>query len=214
MDAEHPKQAWYKLAGTKTAEALKRRHFDAYYCETKAEALKKILSLIPQTDVVSWGGSITLAELGVQQKLAEMNYKVIDRATAKTPEEKTDITRKTLLCDTFLMSSNAITEDGQLFNIDGNGNRLGALIYGPKSVIVVAGMNKIVKTLDDAVNRVRTIAAPANRQRFPGETPCLLTGACADCISTDSICAQMVTTRLCKPTGRIKVILIGEELGL
>src|SRR5574344_982097 len=214
MDATNPKQAWYKLVGEKMVMAFKKRQFEAYYCETGTEAVEKVLSLIPKSDVVSWGGSATLSQLGVQKTIIEKGYTVINRDTAKTPEEKTELTRKALLCDTFLMSSNAITEDGQLFNIDGNGNRLGALVYGNKSVIVVAGMNKVVHTLEDAISRVRTIAAPANRQRFPGETPCLLTGACADCISTDSICAQMVTTRLCKPTGRIKVILIGEELGL
>lgn len=214
MDTKQPKQSWYRLAGAKVVEALKRRHFEAYYCTTGAEAVQKVISLIPQTDVVSWGGSMTVASLGIQKKLADLQYQVIDRDTAKTPEEKYEISRKALLCDTFLMSANAITEDGQLFNIDGNGNRLGALVYGPKSVIVVAGMNKVVKTMDDAVSRVRNIAAPANHQRIPGETPCTLTGLCADCVSPDCICAQMVTTRLSRPAGRIKVILVGEELGL
>lgn len=213
MDATNPKQAWYSLAGEKIVTAFKKRQFDAYYCATGSEAVEKVLSLIPTTDVVSWGGSTTLAQLGIQKTIKEKGYAVIDRDTAKTPDEKKELMRKALLCDTYLMSSNAITEDGQLFNIDGNGNRLGALVYGPKSVIVVVGMNKVTKTLDDAVSRARTIAAPINRQRFAGETPCTLTGLCADCTSPDCICAQLVTTRFCKPSGRIKVILVGEELG-
>ena len=213
MDTANPKQAWYKLVGEKMVMAFKKRQFEAYYCKTGTEAVEKVLSLIPKSDVVSWGGSATLSQLGVQKTIIEKRYTVINRDTAKTPEERTELTRKALLCDTFLMSSNAITEDGQLFNIDGNGNRLGALVYGPKSVIVVVGMNKVTKTLDDAVSRVRTVAAPINRQRFQGETPCTLTGICADCTSPSCICAQMVTTRFCRPAGRIKVIIVGEELG-
>jgi len=213
MNTEHPKQSWYELVGTKIVESFKRRHFDAYYCATSAEAVKKILSLIPKTDVVSWGGSTTLTTLGVQKAVKDNGYKVIDRATAKTPQEKTEITRQALLCDTFLMSTNAFTQDGELFNIDGNGNRLGALVYGPKSVIAVTGMNKMTKSLADAVDRVRSFAAPMNHQRIPGTTPCTETGLCGDCKSTDCICAQMVTTRLCRPAGRIKIILVGEDLG-
>lgn len=213
MNTQNPKQSWRDTVGEKIVEAFKRRHFDAYYCATGTDAVNKVLSLIPKTDVVSWGGSMTLSELGVQSKLKEEGYKVLDRDTAKTPEEKNEISRKALLCDTFLMSANAITEDGQLFNIDGNGNRLGALVFGPKSVIVVVGMNKVTKTLDDAIARARTIAAPMNHHRFQGVTPCTQTGLCGDCISSDCICAQMVTTRISRPAGRIKVILVGEEHG-
>ena len=119
-----------------------------------------------------------------------------------------------LCCDTFLMSSNAITEDGQLFNIDGVANRVAALCFGPKSVVIVAGMNKVVPNLDAAYHRVRGFSAPANAQRFEINTPCKITGECANCMSEDGICNQFVTTRLCKPVGRIKVILVGEDLGI
>jgi L-lactate utilization protein LutB len=122
--------------------------------------------------------------------------------------------RRALLCDTYLAGTNAISEDGQLVNIDGNGNRVAAMIYGPKQVIVAAGMNKVAKTLPDAVVRARNIAAPANVQRFPGlKTPCNETGSCADCLSPDTICSFLVTIRYCKPAGRIKVVLIGKDLG-
>ena len=126
-----------------------------------------------------------------------------------------DIMRRGLLADTFLMSSNAITEGGELYNIDGNGNRVAALCFGPKSVIVVAGMNKVVVDMDAAVSRVRHFAAPANVQRFTGnKTPCFVNGQCADCHSEACVCAYLVATRVSRPAGKIKVVLIGEDLGI
>ncbi len=214
MEEKTPKQIWYDKAGKKVVEALKKRNFDAHYVSTSKEATEKIFELIPKTDVVSWGGSETLRTLGIQEKLYEKGYTVIDRDTAKTPEERADLMRKGLLCDTFLMSSNAISEDGQLFNIDGNGNRVAAMIFGPKSVIVVAGMNKVVKSLDDAISRTKNFASPVNVQRFKNlNTPCAVNGVCSDCTGPESVCAYMVTTRLCRPAGKIKVILVGEDLG-
>ena len=200
--------------GPRVVEALKKRHFDAWYFSRREDALKHLESLIPKDHVVSWGGSLTMEALGIQQMMRD-KYKFIDRDTAKTPEERTELQRKALTCDTFLMGTNAITEDGQLVNIDGIGNRVAAMIFGPKQVIVIAGMNKIRKTLDIAHARARTIAAPANMQRFPDvKTPCNETGACADCLSQESICTFIVHTRVCRPKGKIKVILINENLGL
>ncbi len=207
-----PLQKHYDKLGPKVVEALKRRHFDAYYCPTGEEARKLALSLIPADHVVSWGGSETLAQLGILKEV-KAQRKVIDRADAATPEERVELMRRALLCDTFLMSSNAVTEDGQLFNIDGNGNRVAALIYGPKSVIVVAGMNKVASDVQAAENRARYTAAPINAQRFNIDTPCSFTGTCADCLSKKSVCASMVRTRICRPAGRVKVILVGETLG-
>ncbi len=209
-----PKQILYDKAGLQLIKALKLRHFDSYYYSRRNDAVDKILSLISDTDTVSWGGSQTLSELQIPEILKEKKYSVLDRATAKTPEEKNEIARKALTCDTYLMSTNAITEDGQLYNIDGNGNRLAAMIFGPKNVIVIAGMNKVVKTIEDAKSRARNLAAPMNCQRFNGKTPCSITGLCADCKSPDSICTYLVATRLSHPAGRIKVILIGEDLGM
>lgn len=201
-------------AGKKVVEALKSRLFDAWYVETKEEALKKVLELIPEGDSVSWGGSYSMAQIGVFEALKKGNYKLIDRDTAKTPEERNKLMHDALSCGTFLMSSNAITQDGQLFNIDGMANRVAALCFGPRNVIIVAGMNKVVKDMDAAYSRVRNFAAPVNSQRFDIETPCKLTGECADCKSPSGICNQFVTTRMCKPQGRIKVILVGETLGI
>jgi len=139
---------------------------------------------------------------------------VLDRDKASSPEERAEIMRRALACDTFLSGTNAISEDGQLVNIDGNGNRVAAMIYGPKQVIVVVGMNKVAKTYEDAVVRARTISAPLNAQRIPNlKTPCSENGSCANCQSADTICSFIVTTRFSK-AGRIKVILIGKDLGL
>ena len=211
---ENPVQKLYELRGPKVVEALKKRHFEAYYCSDEQAALNKIIEIIPQNNSVSWGGCMTMEQLGLKELLTKKGYKLIDRETAKTPQEREDVMHQALNADSFIMSSNAITEDGQLFNIDGKGNRVAALCYGPKNVIIIAGMNKVVKDIDAAYSRVRNFAAPANAQRFDIETPCKINGECGNCISPTGICAQMVTTRFCKPEGRIKVVLIGKDLGL
>ncbi len=214
MGANELKEKRNDLLGAKVRERLEKRHFEAYYCKTKEEALKKAIELIPTDHVVSWGGTISIGEIGLFDYVKK-NNKVIDRDTAKTPEERVEIMRQGLLCDTFLMSTNALTEDGILVNIDGNGNRVAALCYGPKNVIVVAGINKVCKTLDDAVSRVRNTASPINIQRFDGvNTPCYLTGSCTNCKLPQSVCSQVVITRLNRVPSRIKVILVGEDLGL
>ena len=203
----------YDKAGPKVAEALNKRYFEAYYCSGRDEALEKILELIPQGHVVSWGGATTVDELGVKDALRQRGQAVIDRDTAKDAQERQEMLKKALTCDTFLMGSNAVSADGQLVNIDGTGNRVAALCFGPSQVIVVAGMNKVAGDLDAAMRRAREVAAPINAQRFQLKTPCSVNGLCADCKGPDSICAQIVTTRMCKPAGRIKVILVGEDLG-
>mgnify|MGYP001022370020 CR=1 FL=1 len=193
--------------GAGLIKSLSLRHFDAYYCASSSEAAEKILSLIPKTDVVSWGGSMTMEALGVIDRVKKGGWRVIDRSTAQSQEEKIEIMRRALLCDTYLTGANAISEDGEI------GNRVAAMTFGPKSVIVACGMNKVVKTAEDAISRARNTAAPVNAQRFDIRTPCKTTGSCVDCKSTDSICSYIVRTRLCKPAGRIKVVLIGEALG-
>lgn len=203
-----------ELLGKRLVENLKKRNMDAYYCATKDEALTKALELIPEGDVVSWGGSETLNQIGLIEEVKKRN-KVIDRATAATVEEKQELMHQALLCDTYLMSSNAVSQDGQLVNIDGNGNRCAALIYGPKSIVMVVGMNKVAADLDAAMSRARNTAAPANVQHFPGiKTPCAVTGVCANCMSPETICRQFVITRFSRVPGRIKVVFVGESLGL
>jgi len=207
-----PKQLRNEKLGAKVVKAMESRHFEAYYCGTKEEALKKALELIPEGSVVAWGGSVTMNEIGLSEALHSGKYQLIDRDAAP-PEERRKLMRQGLLADYFISGANAVSEDGEIVNIDGMGNRVGAIVYGPDHVVMIAGMNKVAKTLEDAVKRARTIAAPINKQRFGGTTPCAKTGSCGDCKAEDCICCQMLVTRVCRPAGRIKVILVGEELG-
>ena len=202
----------YDKAGPAVAEAMKKRGFEAYYVSTAEEAREKALELIPENSVVSWGGSMTIDEIGLKQAVIDRGCKVINRDEAESPEERMELMRKALTCDVFLMSANAISEDGQLVNIDGNGNRVAALCFGPKEVIVAEGMNKVAGNLEEAYARARKFAAPVNAQRFNLATPCGKTGLCADCLSPECICSQMVVTRRASG-GRIKVILVGADLG-
>ena len=209
------KKKRYSKLGPKTVSALEKRGFEAYYFDSAEEARTKILSLIAPDASVGYGGSLTVNALGLKEALRERGNTMFDRDFAADMAEKKKIEHLALSADWFLMGTNAISEDGQLINIDGIGNRVAALIYGPENVLVVSGMNKMVKTLDDAWSRARNTAAPENMSRFAGlNTPCAVTGSCADCLSPDCICNQLVHTRRCKPAGRIKVILIGEDLGL
>ena len=204
MERNKPKEIRYDLLGAKVVENLQKRHFDAYYCQTKEDALKKAIELIPEDDVVSWGGSVSIDEIGLLNYVKE-NRQVIDRDSAKSQEERVHLMRQSLLCDTYLMSTNSMTEDGVLVNIDGNGNRVAAMIVG---------VNKVCKTLDDAISRARNIAAPINIQRFNDlKTPCYLKGSCANCKSTESICTQVVITRISRPVSKIKIVVVGEDLG-
>jgi len=205
----------YSRLGPRVVKTLKERSFDAFYFDEPSDALEKIVSLIPKEHVVSWGGSKTMIDLGVQERLLKDGFNLLDRDKAASPEERMDKMRKAMLCDTFLSGANAISEDGWIVNIDGYGNRVAAMIFGPKQVIIAAGMNKVVKTYNDALSRARNIAAPLNIQRFPQlKTPCGETGTCADCLSSDTICSYFVSMRFCKPAGRIKIILTGKDLGL
>lgn len=206
-------EKYYEKRAQILIKNLKSRHFDAYYCPDKASALKKALELIPEGASISWGGALSCQQIGLTEAVRNGPYKVIDREKATTPEERDAVMKQALLANVFLSGANAISMDGQMVNIDGNGNRVAAIIYGPDSVIVVAGMNKVCDTLEDAVRRARTVAAPMNKQRFPAETPCEFTGMCADCKHDGCICNHIVITRNSRITGRIKFIIVGEELG-
>ena len=210
-----PIELRYDKSGPRLVKALQNRFFESWYFSQPEEAVDKVFSLIPETHTVSWGGSVTATTLELTKLAAEKGYRVIDRDKAASPAERVELMRQSLLCDTYITGTNAITEDGQLVNIDANGNRVAAMAYGPKQVIIVAGMNKLVKTLEDAYARAKNIAAPANAQRFPAyKTPCNETGVCTDCLTADCICSFFLRTRICRPAGRIKVILIGQDLGM
>ena len=196
-----PKELQYEKQAQVLIENLKSRHFDACYCPNKASALEIALSRIPEGATVGWGGATSADQIGLLDAVQQGNYNAIGRSNANT-------------ADVFITGANALSLDGQMVNIDGFGNRVSAIIFGPKSVLVIAGMNKVAEDLDAAIRRARTVAAPINQQRFLGKTPCTVTGICGDCKSEDCICNHMVITRHCRPAGRIKFILIGEDLGM
>ena len=193
---------------------LQSRHFDAWYCDSKEDALKKALELIPTDATIGWGGAMSAQQIGLMEAVKSGGYNVYDRDSCATMEDRVKMMKKCLTAEIFLTGANAISLDGQMVNIDGNGNRVAAIVYGPDTILAIAGMNKVVDTLEDALRRARTIAAPMNQQRFPNQTPCQITGSCADCKSPECSCNQILITRHCRPAGRIKFIIVGEELGL
>lgn len=202
-----------QMLGEKVVKALGTRNIEAFYAESKEDALAKALELIPEGSKVAWGGSMSIEEIGLKKAIIEGNYNELNRDLAKNPEEKRTIEIATYDADYFLTSANAISEDGVIVNIDGNSNRVSAIAYGPKHVLMIVGMNKIVKDAENALSRARNEAAPVNAQRFNIDTPCKKTGACFDCLSPSSICCQFLITRRSMHAGRIKVILVNDELG-
>ena len=196
-----------------TITQLRRRGFEAEWFDTAAQAREAALQLLPEGCTVAWGGSATIREMGLTQAVHAGNWTVIDRDLARTPEERADLHRRGLLSDWYLMSANAISAEGVLVNIDGTGNRLAALCYGPRQSLVLCSADKILPTTEAAIGRARNTAAPANALRFGGKTPCAADGLCHNCLSPDCICSQLLLTRACHPAGRIHVFLIGETLG-
>lgn len=193
---------------------LKKRNFDAFFFNTREEAVKYLLSEFEDNRTISWGGSVTLNELGIKELLKTKKMSILDRDHAGSPEEKRQIQLDSFDSDYYLMSTNAITKAGELVNIDGTGNRLASLIYGPKAVYVISGTNKVCETESDALNRVRKFVAPRNVKRLGLKTPCAEKGECQDCLSEQCICNHIVVTRRSWTRGRIKVILINENLGI
>lgn len=210
----NPKKEYYKNLAKTVLKGFEKRHMEGYYCDTIEEAKELALSLVPSDATVSFGGSVTLTETGVLEGLRNRkDIKLLDRDNANGPEEVKQIMHDALSCDYYFMSSNAITHDGELVNIDGNGNRVAALIYGPENVIIIAGMNKISKDVEEGISRVRNVASPQNCIRLgKSNNPCAMNGVCGNCLS-DTICDQIVITRASRVPKRLKVILVGEELG-
>ena len=201
---------------------LEKRQLEPYYAENKEEALSLLLSVIEAERAklniekkeltISSGGSKTLAEMDVFAHLSD--YSVLNPYAYPTPAEQYEAKRRAMLSDVFLMSANAICESGEIVNIDGNGNRLGAMIFGPRAVIMVVGKNKIVADKAAAMERIKTVACPKNASRLARKTPCAEEGVCKSClIPGNTICCHTVTTRFSSIPKRIKVILVNEDLG-
>lgn len=207
------KKTFYKNQAQSIIKKLALRKMEGYYAEDMEEACGKVLELIgPASKTVSYGGSMTLDNSDIKKRIADVGHELIIREDYKSDEEVRQLKAKMINSDTFLMSTNAITLDGELINIDGRGNRVSYLIYGPEQVIIIAGMNKVVTDVSAGLDRTRNVASPANTVRLGCDTPCAKTGRCGDCLEK-TICCQMVITRVSMIPGRIKVILVGEELG-
>ena len=200
-----------RLLAETVIRGLKSRNMTGYYAETREEALRKALELIPEGSSVTMGGAMSAHEIGLVQALKDGNYNFIDR------DAYTDKRAAMLAAydaDVFLSSVNAMTSDGILVNIDGNSNRVSAIAQGPRRVLFIVGMNKVCGSdLDSAMKRARNVAAPTNAQRIGLSTPCAKTGACMDCKSPDTICCQFLITRFSRHADRIHVILVNDSLG-
>jgi len=208
-----PKEEAFATLAEGMMKKLEARGMEGHYFENSAKLCAYLKETLPEDAVISWGGGESLKESGVMALLQNGNYTLIDRATAKTPQEARELFARTVMADYYFMSTNAITLDGELVNIDGNGNRLAAMMQGPSHVCLVVGRNKVASTVEDGVLRVRNIAAPANVKRLHKQTPCQETGRCGDCLSPDCICSHLVITRHSSHKGRIQVLLVNEELG-
>lgn len=210
-----PKEKRNALLAEKLVGNLKQRHYDAFYCHTAQEAVEKITGMIPEGSSVTWGGSMTIRDMGLTRALHNKEgLDIWDRDLAPDREAAQEIYRRTSYADYYLSSVNAMSEDGEIVNIDGNGNRVAAITFGPKHVILVVGINKVAQNLEAAISRARSLAAPVNMMRFADlNTPCKHDGTCHDCKSPDSICNYIQIMRNSHPAGRHIVVIVGEELG-
>ena len=192
---------------------LERRHFEAYYCNTSAEAVELVTSLVPEGSTVTWGGSASIRDTGITDALKRGPYTFYDRDGITDVHEKEAVYRKAFGCDYYLSSVNAMSEDGVMVNIDGNGNRVAAITWGPRRVILVVGLNKVCQDVPSALARARPPAAPVTAARFDIHTPCPADGTCHNCHSPESICNYIHFLRNSHPAKRHIVILVGEDLG-
>ena len=199
-----------ELLAKKVIKGLESRNMSGYYAANAEEALAKALELIPEGATVTMGGCMSAREIGLVDSLKSGNYNFIDRDNMA---DKRAAMLAAYDADVFLSSVNAMTEDGELVNIDGNSNRVSAIAQGPKQVLFIVGMNKVCDDLDGAMKRARNVAAPINAQRFGLDTPCAKTGSCMNCKSPDTICCQFLITRFSRHKGRIHVILVNDKLG-
>ena len=213
MLGNNPQEQRNERLAQKIIKNLKRRHIEGFYCATAEEAVKKVSELIDDGKSVTWGGTMTVRDLGIPDYLRNRGtLQVLDRDLVKTPEEKRDMYLRAFSADVYLSSANAISEDGVIVNIDGNGNRVAAITWGPKKVIFVIGLNKVAQNVEAALARARSTASPTNAARFDIKTPCQIDGVCHNCNSPESICNYVHFLRN-SPNGRHTVVLVGENLG-
>ena len=216
---DNPKDQYWRLRLKEVQKSLEKNRFETHVVENASQASRLVLdSLIPACNpqTISWGGSLTFTDTGLYKHLkASGDLAIIDTFDRKiSPQQLTERRRQALLADLFITGSNAITESGQLVNLDMIGNRVAALTFGPRWVVVMAGRNKIVADLDSAMKRIKNFAAPANVLRLGKKTPCAKTGRCQDCSSPDRICNHWAITEKSLPEHRIKIVLINQDLGL
>lgn len=208
-------KAWSNDAlSAKAIEALTKNNFSSSYVKTKQEAAEKVLSLIPAGATIGVGGSWTITELGVLEELEKRGHTIYNHNLSGLPADVImSYRRSELTCDVFLCSANALTLDGKLVNVDGVGNRVAAMIFGPKQVIVVAGVNKIVRNVEEAEKRIEMLAAPLNNKRLSRPNPCTTSGMCMDCQGPTRICNITTIIRKRPPATPMEIIVVGEELG-
>lgn len=216
---ESPVENYWKIKLDDVKDALEANNFEAFVAQDVDEAKKIVLDeIIPQTgaETVSWGGSMTFIATGLYEALKSGNgMDVLDTfEKGLSPEESLERRRQSLMVDLFLTGTNAVTETGMLVNLDMYGNRVAGITFGPKTVIILVGRNKVVADLDDALFRVKQYAAPTNAMRLGKKTPCIKTANCEECKSPDRICNTWTITEKAFPKGRIKVVLINDDLGL
>ena len=212
---EQWKQWFREKQVERTIHALKKNNFEALYVSDSKAALEEVMKRIPDGATVGVGGSVTLAQMGLLDALKNRKIRLIwPQQQAKSDEERLELFRKCFSADFFLSSTNAVTEDGKLYNVDATGNRAGAMFIGPRMTIVVCGANKIVKDLEAAEKRVREWTAPQNAKRLGRKTPCVETGVCSDCSSPDRICNIYVSLAKKPVRTEVVVILVGENLGI
>ena len=206
--------AAYEKTAASIIKNLGRHGMEGHYCVSREEAVELVQSWLSEGDSVTWGGSETFKETGMKAALeAASCYRMLDRTTATTSEEQREMWRDRTSADWFFMSANALTVNGELVNIDGNSDRLSLLLHGPAHVVVLVGMNKVVADVDAGFKRIRTVSCPLNAARLHTNTPCELTGTCAECHAAGCMCCNLVVTRHSRHAGRIRVVIIGEELG-
>jgi len=209
-------EQWFRQKQVeRTIQALKKNNLEALYVPDAKVALEEVMKRIPDGATVGVGGSVTLAQIGLLDALKNRKIQLIwPLQQARSDEERLELFRKSFSSDVFLSSTNAVTEDGRLFNVDATGNRVGAMFIGPKKTIIICGVNKIVKDLEAAEKRVREWTAPQNAKRLGKKTPCVETGVCSDCSSPDRICNIYVTLAKKPARTEVIVILVGENLGI